>query len=60
MTILPKSILAGQTDVEGSMLLAESKSNAYYFDYTTKVAGQPMVRCHIIQLVSYTDQTLVL
>jgi len=43
MTILPKSTLAGQEGVEGAMLLAESKNNAYFFDYTTKVPGQPTV-----------------
>jgi hypothetical protein len=40
MTILPKGQIAGR-DSEGNMILAESKKNSYYFDYTSKSSGQP-------------------
>mmetsp|Transcript_7752 Transcript_7752/g.22061 ORF Transcript_7752/g.22061 Transcript_7752/m.22061 type:complete len:229 (+) Transcript_7752:102-788(+) len=40
-TILPKTTLAGVNDVESKMLSAESKKQAYFFDYVTKVPQQP-------------------
>lgn len=40
-TILPKSTLAGITDITSKMLNAESKKQAYFFDYVTKVPEQP-------------------
>jgi hypothetical protein len=43
MTILPKGELAGQ-DNESKMNKAESKKGAYFFDYTAKTPGQPLVR----------------
>lgn len=43
MTILPKGELAGQ-DNESKMIKAESKKGAYFFDYTAKTPGQPLVR----------------
>jgi hypothetical protein len=43
MTILPKGALAGE-DNKGKMLKAESKKNAYFFDYTAETPGQPLVR----------------
>lgn len=47
MTILPKGQIAGE-DNESKMIKAESKMNAYFFDYTAKTPGQPMVsRAHI-------------
>lgn len=36
--ILPGGEIKGNTDTTSKMLVAESKNNAYYFDYTTKVA----------------------
>jgi len=41
MTILPKGQLANVDDNESRMLSAESKKNAYYFDYTIKAENQP-------------------
>jgi len=40
-TILPKSTLAGINDVESKMLRTESRKQAYFFDYVTKVPQQP-------------------
>jgi hypothetical protein len=42
-TILPKSELAGVDGVESKMLSAESKKQSYFFDYMSKVPGQPNV-----------------
>lgn len=41
MTILPKGKIAGMDDNESSMINAESKKNAYFFDYTIKADNQP-------------------
>jgi len=41
------------------MILAESKKNAYYFDYTTKVQGQPMVRVHCMLSLSWTINSVL-
>lgn len=43
MTILPKGNMAIE-DNESKMIQAESKKNAYFFDYTAKTPGQPKVR----------------
>lgn len=43
MTILPKGELAGEEN-DSKMIKAESKKNAYFFDYTAKTPGQPQVR----------------
>lgn len=40
MTILPKGSLAGD-ETESTMISAESKKNAYMFDYKSKVPNQP-------------------
>jgi len=40
-TILPKNQLALAEENESKMISAESKKNAYYFDYTIKVPEQP-------------------
>ena len=47
-TILPKSTLAGKDEIESKMLSAESKKQAYFFDYTQKVPGQPQTRFRTI------------
>jgi hypothetical protein len=47
-TILPKSTLAGVSDVESKMLSAESKKQAYFFDYVTKVPQQPQTHFRTI------------
>lgn len=39
-TILPKGELAG-LESDNTLITAESKKNAYYFDYTTKIPDQP-------------------
>jgi len=43
MTILPKGELAG-LESDNKMISAESKKNAYFFDYTSRSPGQPLVR----------------
>lgn len=43
MTILPKGELAGG-DNASKMIKAESKKNAYFFDYEAQTPGQPLVR----------------
>lgn len=40
-TILPKGPLAVQ-ETKNKMIVAESKKNSYYFDYTSQSTGQPM------------------
>ena len=40
MTILPKGELAGEQS-DNEMILAESKKNCYFFDYTSKISNQP-------------------
>eukprot|EP00550_Attheya_septentrionalis_P006045 CAMPEP_0198293102 /NCGR_PEP_ID=MMETSP1449-20131203/15443_1 /TAXON_ID=420275 /ORGANISM="Attheya septentrionalis, Strain CCMP2084" /LENGTH=254 /DNA_ID=CAMNT_0043992549 /DNA_START=67 /DNA_END=831 /DNA_ORIENTATION=- len=41
MTILPKGELAG-LESDNKMISAESKKNAYFFDYTSRSPGQPL------------------
>ena len=52
MTILPKGDLAG-VDNKSKMIKAESKKNAYFFDYMAETPGQPLVRkrMHILYFV---------
>ena len=53
MTILPKGSVAME-ETESVMISAESKKNAYIFDYTCKVPDQPKVRSRLI-LISCVD-----
>jgi hypothetical protein len=42
-TILPKQTLANVEGVDSKMLTAESKKQAYFFDYWQTVPNQPQV-----------------
>jgi len=58
MTILPKGQLANVDDNESRMLSAESKKNAYYFDYTIKAENQPKVNTRLNAFATYCDKML--
>jgi len=53
MTILPKGAIAGAED-ESKMLKAESKKNAYFFDYAVHPSGQSMTHFRSIFALSTT------
>ena len=53
MTILPKGELAGEENTS-KMIKAESKKNAYFFDYEAKTPGQPLVRLYCVLVPSST------
>ena len=52
---MPKSTLAGANDVESEMLSSESKKQAYFFDYVTKVPSQP--KTHFKTIFSLLPKT---
>jgi hypothetical protein len=52
-TILPKSTLANIEGVDSKMLSAESKKQAYFFDYTQTVPGQP--KTHFRTIFSFAS-----
>ncbi len=53
-TILPKGVIAGE-DTESAMLSAESKKQAYFFDYRAKPPGQVEVCGKRLYAILVTD-----